>query len=133
MYWILREPTFCFGLPVYLCAAILFPFYLGWTDASLLALSGYLLIAALLFSVADAWWQPSLYPTWRSTIVQSVLSLFALAVPAAIAFTIGGPLGAVEERLEDQLCANGGVAEISDPGAEADDAFDVTADCTVAG
>ena len=130
-HWIFREPALCFGLPVYLSAAVLFPFYLGWTGTSLLSLAGYLLVAALLFSVADAVWQPSLYPKWKAIIPQSFLSLFALALPAAILFVVGGALGAVEERLEDEVCANGGAVETADASAEADDAFDVTADCAL--
>lgn len=119
----------CFGLPVFLCAAVLFPFHLGWTGASLSALAGYLLIAALLFSLTDVMGHPSYYPRWLAIAPQSVLTVFALAVPAVAAFSLAAFLGPVEERLEDEVCASSGEVEMSDTGSEADDVLDVTADC----
>jgi hypothetical protein len=127
--WIFREPALRFGVPVCLFAVIVFPLHLGWTGASPFAFAGYLLIAGVLFSVADALLQPSFYPKWSAIISQSVLSLLGLAVPAGIFFLIGTAIGPVEEQLEDQYCAKRGTAEISDASAEADDTFDPTPDC----
>ena len=128
-HWLLREPSLAFGLPVYLCAAVLFPFHLGWTGASLLSLAGYLLVAAALFSLADAVAHRALYLKWAALIPQTVLSLLALALPAALAFSIGAALGPIDEALDEEECARQGVAEVDTIDAEADDTFDVTADC----
>ena len=129
-YWLLREPSLCFGLPVYLAAAILFPLHLGWTDAGLLALAGYLVVAAVLFSLADALTQPALYRRWVAVVPQSLLSLLALAVPAALAFALGAALGPIDEALDEEACASHGAAEVDTVEAEADDTFDVSPDCS---
>ena len=128
--WIFREPSLAFGLPVYLFAAILFPLHLGWIGVSLLAFAAYLVIAAALFSVVDALVQPKFYPRWPSVIAQSLLSLLALAVPAALAFGIGATVGPVDEAFDEEVCASQGDAEADTVEAESDDTFDVTPDCT---
>jgi len=128
-YWLLREPSLAFGLPVYLFAAMLFPLHLGWTGAPLLSLAGYLLLAAVLLSVADALHHRTLYPKWRALIPQSLLSLLVLALPAALAFAIGSALGPIDEAFDEAECARQGAAEVDTIDAEADDTFDVTADC----
>lgn len=129
--WILREPCLAFGLPVYGFAAVLFPLHLGWTGASWLAFAGYLLIAAALFSTADAVTQPALYPSWLFVVPQSLLSLFALAIPASLAFAIGSNVGPVDEAWDGVVCASQGAAEADTREAESDDTFDMTADCVV--
>jgi hypothetical protein len=130
-YWLLREPSLCFGLPVYLFAAILFPLHLGWTGSPLLSFIGYVVIAAVLFSVVDAVFQPTFYPKWLAVIPQSILSLLALVVPAALAFSLGSALGPVDEAMDEETCARQGSAEVDSIEAEADDTFDLTADCAV--
>ena len=129
-HWLFREPTLTLGVPVYICAAILFPLHLGWTGASWLAFAGYLVIAAALVSVADALEQPTFYPGWLSLIPQSLLTLLALAMPAALAFGMGSIVGPVDEAMDEQVCASRGAAEIDTPETEADDTFDVTPDCS---
>jgi hypothetical protein len=128
--WLLREPSLCFGLPVYLVAAIVLPLHLGWTGASLSFLAVYLVIAAGLFSLADAVLHRSLYPRLAALVTQAVMSLLALAVPAALAFAVGSVVGPVEEAFDEEACAAQGAGEADTAAAEADDTFDVTPDCT---
>jgi hypothetical protein len=128
-HWLFREPTLCFGLPVYLFAALLFPLHLGWTGTSLGSFAGYLVAAAILFSVADAIAQPAFYARWRALVPQSVLSLLALGAPAALAFATGSALGPVDEAEDEQFCAAQGLVELDSAEAEADDTYDLTADC----
>jgi len=131
-HWLVREPSLCFGVPVYLCAAILFPLHLGWIDSSVLSFAGYLVVAAVVFSLADAVAQPALYRPWLSLIPQSFLSLLALGVPAILAFTLGSLAGPVDEALDEEACAIQGSAELDSVAAESDDTFDVTPDCAPA-
>jgi len=128
-HWLLREPSLSFGVPVYLCAAIVFPIHLGWTGTSLPAFAGYLAAAAMLFAIGDAWRDWKLYDRWQALVPQSFLTLLALAVPAALAFSVGALAGPVDEALDEGICATQGSAEIDTAEAEADDTFDVTPDC----
>lgn len=128
-HWLLREPSLSFGLPVYVCAAIIFPLHLGWTGTPPLAFAGYLVAASILFSVGDAYRHWSLYEGWPALVPQSVLTLMALAVPAALAFSVGAIAGPVDESLDEEVCASRGAAESDTTEAEADDTFDVTPDC----
>ena len=131
-HWLFREPSLSFGVPVYVCAAILFPLHLGWTGSSVLSLAGYLVIAAVIFSLADAAFQPTLYRRWVSLIPQSFLSLLALGLPATLAFGVGSIAGPVDEAFDEEACAVQGAAEIDSAEAESDDTFDVTPDCAPA-
>src|SRR5690606_39179054 len=126
--WILREPALAFGLPVALLAALVFPLHLGWIGATWLAFAGYVVIASALLSVADAVLRRSDYPDLTFIIPQALLSLMALAIPAALAFQLGAMLGPVDERMDENLCASRGAAEADNAAAEADDTFDVTPD-----
>ena len=128
-HWLLREPSLCFGLPVYLFAAVLFPLHLGWTGASLAGFGAYLLAAAILFSMADAMTQPAFHAKWLALVPQAVLSFLALGVPAALAFGVGLAVGPVDEALDEEVCAARGSAEVDSIEAEADDTYDLTADC----
>lgn len=128
-HWILREPTFAFGVPVYLCAAIVFPLQLGWVGASWAAFAAYLLIAAALFAGVEQFLQGSLYPNWVSLLPQTFLSLLALAVPSTLMFAIGAAVGPVDEVLDEGICAARGLLESDTAAAESDDLFDMTADC----
>ena len=128
-HWLLREPSLCFGPPVYLFAAFLFPLHLGWTGSSLGSFAAYLVTAAILFSLADAIAQPGFYARWRALIPQSVLSLLAIGVPAGLAFAAGTTMGPVDEAADEQVCAVQGLDELDSPEAEADDTYDVIADC----
>ena len=130
-HWLLREPSLGFGLPVYLFAAFLFPLHLGWIGSSLGSFAGYLVIAAILFTIADAIAQPAFYARWRALIPQSILSFLAIGAPAALAFAAGTAIGPVDEAADGQVCAAQGLTEIDSPEAEADDTYDVTADCAL--
>ena len=130
-HWILREPTVAFGLPVCALAALIFPLYLGWAGTPVLAFVGYLVVAAGLFSLADALLRPSDYSDWASVTSQAILSLLTLAVPATLMFGIGAIVGPVDEAMDEEVCASRGTAEADTPEAEADDALDLTPDCAV--
>ena len=129
-HWLFREPSLSFGLPVYVFAAFLFPLHLGWIGTSPLEFAGYVAFAAVLFSAADAYAQPAFYRRWQALLAQTLLSMLALAVPAALAFAIGSAIGPIDEALDEEACASQGAAEIDTLDAEADDTFDVTPDCT---
>ena len=60
---------------------------------------------------------------------QAILTFFALAVPAVLAFSIGSLAGPVDETLDEGICASRGTTEVDTAAAEADDTFDVTPDC----
>lgn len=126
---ILREPGLTFGVPVYLCAAILFPFHLGWIGTALSGLACYLVAAAMIISLVDAFTQRGPYSKVRSVIPQLFLSLLALAVPALLAFAIGSIIGPIDEAYDEAVCASRGAGESDSMNAEFDDTFDVTADC----
>jgi len=128
-HWLLREPSLSFGLPVFVCAAVVFPLHLGWTGASMAAFGGYLLLAAILFAAGDAHRDWRFYDGWAMVGSQAILTFFALAVPAVLAFSIGSLVGPVDEAFDERVCASRGATEVDTPAAEADDAFDVTPDC----
>ena len=129
-HWLLREPSLCFGLPVFIFAAILFPLHLGWIGTSPFSFAAYLVVAAVLLSVVDAFVEPSFYPQWLAVIPQSILSMLALVLPAALAFALGSALGPVDEAMDEEACARQGAAEMDSIEADSDDTFDLTPDCT---
>jgi hypothetical protein len=127
--WLFREPALSFGVPVFVCAAVLFPLHLGWTGTPPGPFLGYLAVAAIVFSLADAWTQSDFYDRWEAVLLQSCLCGCGLAIPAALAFAIGSVAGPVDEALDEEVCASQGAFEADTPAAEVDDTFDVTADC----
>lgn len=129
-HWIIRDANLALAIPVYGAAAVVFPLHLGWTGASPGALAIYLLAATVLFSLRNALAEPSFYPTRASVIAQALLILPALAVPAALAFTVGAVAGPIDETFDEEYCATRGATESDTPGSEADDTFDVTPDCS---
>jgi hypothetical protein len=128
-YSILREPSLALGLPVYLCASIIFPLHLGWTGTSLSGLACYLAAAVTIFSLVDGYTQRGPYFSFVSVIPQLFLSLLALALPASLAFAMGSIFGPIDEAYDEAVCASRGAGESDSTEAEADDTFDVTADC----
>ena len=129
-HWIFNEPALAMGAPIYLSAAALFPFYLGWGGVSQWGVATYLLLAATVFCIVDAKENPSLYPNWGDVFLQSLLSLLVLALPGALAYGAGQALAPVEERFDDQACIQAGYAGTSDaPADEANDALDLVPDC----
>ena len=128
-HWILHEPSLAIGVPVYIFAAILFPLHLGWIGTSLSELAGYLVAAAMIFSLADVLTHKGAYPKWTSMTSQLLLSFFSLVLPASLAFTMGSIIGPMEEAYDEATCASRGSTESDSIEAESDDTFDVTADC----
>ena len=51
-HWIFTEPALARGVPVYLSAAVLFPFYLGWGGVSYAGLATYCALASAVLSTA---------------------------------------------------------------------------------
>ena len=128
-FWILREPAFRFGLPVYVCAALLFPLYLGSTGAPLISLVGYLFIAAVLFSVADAALDPRFYLSGLAILPQSALSLLGLLLPAGLAFLLGSAIAPSNERVDEDDCLIEAVAETQTLAAAEAGSFDLMVEC----
>jgi hypothetical protein len=129
-HWIFTEPALALGAPIYLSAAMLFPFYLGWGGVSYWGLSAYLLLAAAIFCLVDAREHPSLYPKWRDVCLQSLLSLLVLSLPGGVAFALGHAVAPVDEQYDDQACVQAGYSGTSDaPADEANDALDLMPDC----
>lgn len=128
--WMFREPALCLGLPVFLCAGLLFPLHLGWSGTNYVTLAGYLAFACALFTAADVIMQRSLYRRWAEVVAQSVLTLLTLSLPAILLFSVGQALDRSEEGMEDELCTMSGYTGGSDTlEAEADDSVDPTPDC----
>lgn len=127
---IISEPDLCLSLLVWFCAASLFPLHLGWAGASWIALVFYLAVAAGLMVAADALLRRVYFSGWRMLGSDYLLCSVGLAVPALAAFALGAAVAPTEEAFEDALCRIGGFSTDNDTaGAEADDAFDLTADC----
>jgi hypothetical protein len=110
-HWIRQEPSLAFGVPVYIFAAILFPLHLGWIGASLPELAGYLVAAAMIFSLADVITHKGAYPKWTSVTSQLLLSLLALILPVSLAFTMGSIIGPIDEVYDESVCASRGSNE----------------------
>lgn len=125
------QPNVALGVPVYGCAAIVFPLHLGWIGASWADLALYLGFAALLISAADALAAPRL--NRLPFVPQSALILLAIGAPAALAFAIGSFAGPIDEAMDERACLAAGAGEEDSPQAEGDDTFDLTPDCTIDG
>lgn len=125
------QPNVALGIPVYGCAAIVFPLHLGWIGASMIDLAMYLAFAALLFSAVDTLAAPRL--NRLPFVSQSALILLAIGAPAALAFTVGSYAGPIDETMDERACLAAGVGEEDSQAAEDDDTFDLTPDCTMNG
>ena len=129
---IFRSANWWLGGLVWLCAAFVFPLHLGWLGASPAALLIYVGVATALLLSADAVHDPGFYRSWNELRAQSAPFLLAVAVPAAVAFSLGGALAPMEEALEDDVCRLGGFSETPESRLEElDDSFDITADCSL--
>src|SRR5690606_39451689 len=87
-HWLLREPSLSFGLPVFVCAAVVFPLHLGWIGVSMAAFGGYLLLAAILVAAGDAHRHLRFYDSWALVCSQAMLTLLAIVMPPSLAFLI---------------------------------------------
>ena len=129
--WLFHEPSLSFGVPVFVCATAVFPLHLGWIGTSVPGFIAYLVVAAVLFSLADALLHPYFYARWEALVAQACICMCGLVVPAALMFAVGSAFGPVDEALDEEVCASQGAREADSVGADADDTFDVTADCIV--
>src|SRR5690606_42116257 len=88
-HWLLREPSLSFGLPVFVCAAVVFPLHLGWIGVSMAAFGGYLLLATILFAAGDAHPHWRFYDRWSMIGSQAILRFIALVVPGLLSISLG--------------------------------------------
>lgn len=121
------QPDAALGVPVYGCAAVLFPLHLGWTGNSWAGFAAYLCIATLLFCAVDAFARPRL--NRLSLFSESLLVLLAIGLPATLAFAAGSLAGPIDEALDEEVCRSNGAIEEDTLKAESNDTFDVTPDC----
>lgn len=121
------QPDAAFGVPVYGCAAVLFPLHLGWTGNSWAGFAAYLGLATLMFCAVDAFARPRL--NRLSLLSESLLVLLAIGLPATLAFAAGSWAGPIDEALDEEVCRATGAAELDTLEAESDDTFDITPDC----
>ncbi|QYU68889.1 hypothetical protein J4558_01725 [Leptolyngbya sp. 15MV] len=125
------QPDAALGIPVYGCAALVFPLHLGWTGSPWAAFAAYLALATLLFWAVDRLARPRL--NQLPTFPQGMLFLLAIGIPATFAFAIGTLLGPIDERLDEQACQLIGATENDMFGVEGNDTFDLTPDCIFEG
>lgn len=133
-HWLLREPTLCFRLTVYLCAGLLFPLHLGWIGASWPALFAYLVLASLLLATPVALLTgPLPHAKWQAFLLVAALTAALLALPASLAFGLGSVLGPIDEAFDETICATQGLSEADTAASEVNDTVDVMPDCLAAG
>lgn len=118
--WLLRDPSMCLGIVVWLVAAMVFPFQLGLGHASAMAFVAYLAIAGILLAGADAALNPKLFAHWSDVAMESAFWTIGLAVPALLAFAIGSSLAPAADTWEDELCD---ITEISLPADHSESAL----------
>lgn len=102
------HPALYLVLPVWLCAAIVFPLQLGITGASLLSLMAYLGAAGALLTLADALHDRDSYRNWQVVVFECALRVLGLAVPAALAFAFGLLVVPAEAGFEYGGCDDAG-------------------------
>src|SRR5690606_20193847 len=83
------DPAVYLALPVWLCAAIVFPLQIGMAGAPAPSLLFYLIAAGALLSVADALHDTAGYGNWQVALFEWLLRVLGLAVPAFLAYTLG--------------------------------------------
>jgi ABC-type branched-subunit amino acid transport system permease subunit len=87
--WIFSEPAVAQAVLVWVLAGLVLPLWIGCTGAPLRSLIFYLAAAAALLSAADALNRQDCRPRWRELVYEWLLTTLGLAVPAAIAFSVG--------------------------------------------
>lgn len=130
---ILREPTVCFGMVVWITAVTVFPLRLGMTGAPFASFALYVAIAGMLLAVADAILNPSLYHRGGDVLLQGVFWTIGLSVPALVAFAIGLAAAPAHQEFSDNLCVLGGLEGRYDTDDRTDtmleDALEAIDDC----
>ncbi len=107
------DPASLLALPVWLCAAIVFPLQLGITGASLISLALYLAAAGTLLSLADAFHEPDGYGNWQVALFECLLRILGLAIPAALAFALGAIVAPDQPEFGLAECMDGGLPAAS--------------------
>jgi hypothetical protein len=87
--WIFSEPAVGPAVVVWVLAATVLPLWLGCTGAPWVSLIFYLAAAAAILAAADALNRQGWHLQWQALVCESLLLALGLAVPAAIAFSIG--------------------------------------------
>jgi hypothetical protein len=124
------DPAVYLALPVWLCAAIVFPLQIGTGGAPAASLLFYLLVAGALLSVADALHDTASYGNWQVAVFEWLLRVLGLAVPALLAYSLGALAAPDEPAFEPSFCSPGSYA-VERPEAGIDLPGDD--DCLVAG
>lgn len=122
------QPDAALGIPVYGCAAVIFPLHLGWTGTPWVGFAVYLGLVVMLFAAVDAVARPRLNKL--PVVLQSLLLVLAIGMPAALAFAVGSFAGSLEETMDEKACMSVGATEDDSFAAESNDTFDLTPDCT---
>jgi hypothetical protein len=116
------DPVVYLALPVWLCAAVVFPLQIGMTGAPAPSLLFYLVTAGGLLALADALHDTASYGNWQVALFEWLLRVLGLAVPAVLAYALGTMAAPDEPVFEPALCASsayaraGSTAEIDWPG-----------------
>lgn len=121
------KPDTALGVPVYGCAAIIFPLHLGWTGTPWVGFAIYLGLVVALFSGVDAFARPRVNKL--PIVSQSLLFFLAIGTPAALTFAVGSFAGSIDEAMDEKACLSVGATEDDSFRAESDDTFDITPDC----
>jgi hypothetical protein len=124
------DPAVYLALPVWLCAAIVFPLQIGMAGAPAASLLFYLLAAGALLSVADALHDIASYGNWQVAVFEWLLRVLGLAVPALLAYALGALAAPDDPVFEPSFCSPAAYA-IERPEARIDLPGDD--DCLVAG
>lgn len=90
------DPGSYLAVQVWLCAALVFPLHLGIKGASVLSLLAYLGMAGALLTLAHAIQEPDIRGDWQVAVFEWISRVLSLAVPAALAFALGGLLTPVQ-------------------------------------
>src|SRR5690606_30543237 len=98
------DPAVYLAMPVWLCAAIVFPLQIGVTGAPFGSLVLYLAAAGALLSLADALHDPPSYGNWQVATFEWILQVLGLALPGALAFAFGTLVAPAEPIFEPVLC-----------------------------
>lgn len=114
------DPALYFALPVWLCAAIVFPLQIGITGASALSLIAYLAAAGVLLSLADALHDLDSYRNWQVAVFECFLRMLGLALPAALAYTWGLLVAPSDAAFEQVSCGSREFSAALDYAAAAD-------------
>ncbi|MGC1270958.1 MAG: hypothetical protein WA842_10225 [Croceibacterium sp.] len=131
---LINDLTLNLGLMVWYMAAFLLPFHLGSAGTPWLWLLAYVPVAGLLFAVGDHYAGLSFSRRLGELPGLAVMRTLGLALPAAALFAMGQLLAPEAARMEGQVCALGGMAEMDEGTDEAPDlGISADAECVPSG